>query len=73
MPGSRAEAVDADEEIHFGQNIRGDELPKELRFREERLKKIREAKAALEAEGAEQGLNLGLEHLLPDLGRPRNE
>jgi transposase len=50
----RAEAVDADEDEEFGRGVRGDELPEELRFREKRLAKIREAMAALEAEAKAQ-------------------
>jgi transposase len=46
----KAEAVDDEEDQRYGKDKRGDELPKELAFREGRLKKIREAKAALEAE-----------------------
>ena len=46
----KAEAVDGEEDQRYGKNKRGDELPTELAFRESRLKKIREAKAALEAE-----------------------
>jgi transposase len=45
-----AERVDAEEDARYGKGKRGDELPKELQRRESRLKKIREAKAALEAE-----------------------
>jgi transposase len=45
-----AEAVDEEEDWKYGKDKRGDELPKELAFRESRLKKIREARAALEAE-----------------------
>jgi transposase len=45
-----AAQVDAEEDAKYGQGKRGDELPEELRRRESRLKKIREAKAALEAE-----------------------
>ncbi len=48
-----AEAVDAAEDAKFG-DARGDELPDELRRRETRLAKIREAKAALEAEARER-------------------
>lgn len=44
-----AEAADQAEDAQFGSR-RGDELPKELRFRQRRLEKIREAMAALEAE-----------------------
>lgn len=46
----RAQAVDEEEDQRFGKGQRGDELPEELARRESRLKKIREAKAALEAE-----------------------
>src|SRR5581483_3948535 len=49
-----AEAVDAEEDARYGPDCRGDELPEELRRREQRLAKIREAKAALEAEAAER-------------------
>jgi transposase len=47
---ARAEQADAQEDAEYGQGKRGDELPKELARRETRLAKIREAKAALEAE-----------------------
>ena len=43
----KAESVDAEEDRRYGK-ARGDELPEELRFREKRLTKIREAKKALE-------------------------
>lgn len=46
----KAEAEDAEEDRRYGRDKRGDELPPELAFREGRLAKIREAKAALEAE-----------------------
>src|SRR5208283_1276680 len=45
-----AKSVDAAEDAKYGKGKRGDELPAELARRESRLKKIREAKAALEAE-----------------------
>lgn len=48
-----AERIDKAEDAKFGKNRRGDELPAELARRETRLKRIREAKAALEAEAAE--------------------
>ena len=44
-----AEAVDQAEDVEHGSR-RGDELPEELRFRRQRLEKIRQAKVALEAE-----------------------
>ena len=49
----RAEEVDEEEDRRYGRDRRGDELPEELAFRESRLRKIREAKAALEAEAKE--------------------
>jgi transposase len=48
-----AEATDEAEDARYGADRRGDELPRELRRREERLRTIREAKAALEAEARE--------------------
>ena len=38
--------MDDDEDRRYGKDKRGDELPEELAFRESRLRKIREAKAA---------------------------
>jgi len=49
-----AERVDAQEDERFGPDFRGDELPKELQRREQRLAKIREAKAALEEQARER-------------------
>lgn len=46
----RAEQVDAEEDARYGADRSGDELPEELQRRETRLRRIREAKAALEAE-----------------------
>jgi len=45
-----AEATDQAEDAEHGADRRGDELPAELQRREQRLKVIREAKQALEAE-----------------------
>lgn len=50
---AEAERIDKAEDKAFGKNRRGDELPAELARRETRLKKIREAKAVLEAEAAD--------------------
>ena len=47
---AQAAQVDAAEDRQYGKGRRGDELPAELARRESRLRKIREAKAALEAE-----------------------
>jgi transposase len=49
----RAEEADGHENERFGANMRGDELPEELRRRQSRLERIREAKVALEKEAAE--------------------
>jgi transposase len=49
-----AEATDAAEDALHGKGKRGDELPPELARRQSRLKKIKEAKAALEAEARER-------------------
>ena len=45
---AEAEQTDKDEDKRYGRNRRGDELPAELARREERLKRIAEAKKALE-------------------------
>ena len=50
----QAEETDAQEDAQYGKNRRGDELPEELQRRQSRLKKIQEAKAALEAEAREK-------------------
>jgi hypothetical protein len=47
---AQAEETDREEDRRYGRRRRGDELPEELRRREDRLRKIREAKQALEAE-----------------------
>ena len=49
----KAEQLDAEQDAALGSR-RGDELPDELKRREERLAKIREAKARLEAEACAQ-------------------
>jgi len=51
---AQAEAADAEEDARHGKDKRGDELPEELARRESRLKKIREAKRALEARAREK-------------------
>jgi transposase len=45
----KAQAIDRQEDDKYGTDRRGDELPEELARRESRLKRIREAKKALEA------------------------
>ena len=51
-----AEETDAAEDGRYGKGVRGDELPAELARRESRLRKIREAKASLEAEAKEKAV-----------------
>ena len=51
---AEAEAVDRAEDAEFGEDRRGDELPKELATREGRLAKMRAAKEAIEAEAREK-------------------
>ena len=50
---AEAEAADGAEDARHGEGTRGDELPEELKRRESRLKRLREAKARLEAEARE--------------------
>jgi transposase len=49
-----AEQVDAAEDSEYGVGRKGDELPEDLRRAQDRLRKIREAKAALEAEAKQR-------------------
>ena len=59
----KAKEVDEEEARQYGRDQRGDEALKELSFREGRLGKIREAKAALEAKAravAEQAFDQNL-------------
>ena len=49
-----AEKIDAEEDARLGKDRQGDEMPDELQRRESRLKKIQEAKAALEKAAREQ-------------------
>ena len=58
---SCANRIDDEEDAEFGKNSRGDELPEELRFRESRLTKIRQAMAELEAEAQEAARQAGSE------------
>jgi transposase len=50
----QAEDIDAAEDAQYGKDRRGDELPAELQRRESRLRKITEAKAALEEKAKEE-------------------
>ena len=55
----QAERVDAEEDARYGRDRTGDELPAELARRETRLKKIQEAKRALEERAREQAKSEG--------------
>ena len=48
----RAEILDAQEDRKYGKGKLGSDLPEELRRRQDRLEKIRQARQALEAEAA---------------------
>jgi transposase len=50
----QAEKTDAAEDVQYGKGKRGDELPDELARRENRLKKIQQAKAELEQQAKEK-------------------
>ena len=65
---AQAEAADAAEDAAYGADRRGDELPAELQRRESRLKRIREAKRALEARAKEAATTAGepVESAKPD-------
>ncbi len=58
---TEAAEVDAEEDAKYGKGKRGDELPEELRRRESRIAKIREAKAALEQEARERAEQAAVE------------
>ena len=66
-----AQQLDAAEDAEFGPDFRGDELPEELKRREDRLKKIQEAKARLEAEQEEEDRRTGRGEKGRDLKRPK--
>jgi transposase len=51
---AQAKAADDEEDARYGKNKSGDELPDELSRRETRLKRIREAKRALEQRAREE-------------------
>jgi transposase len=66
----RAETVDREEDNLYGRDHNGSDLPEELSRRESRLRKIREAKAALEEEAREQAR---AEKKAPEEARPREK
>jgi transposase len=65
-----AEATDAEEDGRLGKDLRGDELPEELQRRESRLKKIKEAKEAVEARAREKAKGEGAD---PKEARPKDK
>ena len=56
---AQAKAADEDEDARYGKDKRGDELPEELNRRETRLKRIREAKRALEQRARQEAEDKG--------------
>jgi transposase len=70
---AEAERIDAEEDAQHGQGRRGDEVPKELKRREDRLRKIREAKAALEQEAKEKAAAKAAEATRKRTERERDE
>src|SRR5688572_17385868 len=56
---AQAEAADAAEDAEYGSDRRGDELPVDLQRRESRLKRIREAKRALEGRAKDEAAGTG--------------
>ncbi len=56
-----AEAIDEQEDNKYGPDRRGDELPEELAHRESRLKRIKEAKRALEVKAKTAAQQAGKE------------
>jgi transposase len=55
----RAEATDKVEDKKYGRGVRGDDIPHELRFKQSRIEKIEEAKAALEKQVREEATESG--------------
>lgn len=64
----RAEAADRDDDQRYGSGGGGEDLPAELARRDSRLKKIREARAALEARARERAEAEGKD---PEQAKPR--
>lgn len=55
----QAETADAEEDIQYGRERRGDELPAELQRRETRIKRIQQARRALEERARQQAESAG--------------
>jgi transposase len=69
---AESEAIDAEEDARYGPNRRGDELPEELAHRKSRLRKIQEAKAALEEQARATAETNGKGTGIPDPKAQRN-
>ena len=63
---SEADRQDEAEDRRYGQDRTGEELPEELRRRESRLKRIRQAKRALEEQGRQEAQEAGKEVAAPE-------
>ena len=63
---SEADRQDEAEDVRYGKDRIGDELPEELRRRESRLKRIREAKRALEEEARREAQEAGKQEAKPE-------
>ncbi len=66
----QAKVADDEEDARYGKNKRGDELPEELSRRETRLKKIQEAKRALEERTREEAKQSGKTEEQADKDKP---
>jgi len=67
----RAQQVDEAEDAEFGPDFRGDELPEELKRRQDRLAKIQEARRRLEKEQEDKDRETGRGEKGRKLKRPR--
>ena len=67
---AQAEAADAAEDQQYGKDRRGDELPAELQRRETRIKKIQEAKRAVEQRARDKAAAEGAD---PKQARPKDK
>lgn len=63
---TRASQADAEEDAVYGEENSGEEIPEELKRREDRLKKICEAKERLESRQAEEDRQAGRTPEVPD-------
>ena len=67
---AQAEAADAAEDQQYGKDRRGDELPAELQRRETRIRKIQEAKRAIERRAHDKAAAEGVD---PQQARPKDK